>query len=208
MNCSDIRQKLAQPVSSGGEAKLDPLLKEHMQGCELCRHYYSDLQLNRLLQHIDVEGPTPEFFEQSINKAVALSHRTAGRQRVISSMAAAVLVFALAIGFFTLRNDGTDVTETVQHEVQMPVNQRRDISIIIDSDRPRPETTIKVSLAENLRLQGYGDTTELSWDAALSKGENVIQLPLILQGEDGGYVEVSYQAGSDRGAVRIAVNKV
>lgn len=208
MNCSEIRQKLAPSIASGGEASLDPALKEHLRGCELCRQYYSDLRLNRLLRQIVVEEPSPGFVEQSIGKAVAVTPRTAAAHYLMSGIAAAVLVFALAIGFVTLRNDSMDVAERVQHEVRMSVNQSQNISIIIGSDRPRPETKITVSLAKNLRLQGYGDTTELSWETALSEGENVIELPLILQGEGGGYVELSYQAGSDRGAVRIAVNKV
>jgi len=207
MKCSEIRQRLQQIVYSHEVRMNDPQVAAHLQQCELCRQYCTDLQLKQRLRQVIIEEPSPGFIERSINKAVTSAPQPAAGGRYLNGGVLVVaLVMALMVGFILLP-DKTVPLQTVQHQLQMAVNQPRDISIVIDSEQPQHNARIKVSLAKNLRLKGYGDTTELSWETALSSGENVIQLPLVLQGNGGGYVEVSYQVGGQQGAVRITVSK-
>ncbi|MCF7982290.1 MAG: hypothetical protein K9K86_09920 [Pseudomonadales bacterium] len=207
MNCSELRQKLLDNLVPIDEISSDPQVLSHLESCTLCQHFCQDYQLDEMLRKIVVPPPSPGFVERSI--AVAIAQNAPTTSHHLLTAAAAVVILTLTFGLIYNQDiDQADITQTQQHRMKMAVNQTKNIHVVIESNTYQANATIKVSWAENLFLQGYESIHELNWQTELLEGKNVIKLPLILQGDAGGYVDISYESGIDAGSVRVVVSKV
>ena len=210
MNCNDARQKLTHIITDQVSIDTDAQLLEHLKSCELCQTSYTDLQLGHVLQQISVPSLPPGFVEQSIARAIEQHQTRRSLYPVVDRVAVAVLVFAISIGVGVIvqHNDGQLDSRTTYHATPMAANQTNDIHVVIESDSFHADTSITVSLAGNLQLAGYEHAQKLNWQTDLKPGKNVITLPLITQGSEGGHVDVAYHTGEDSGGVRVVVSEV
>lgn len=90
--------------------------------------------------------------------------------------------------------------------VALILNQAVPINVVIDSDAEQLGATITVSLADNVMLDGYPDNRELTWQADLKQGKNLLTLPLIINNTDAGHFDIAYQAGGQ--THRVTVNLI
>jgi len=208
MNCLEAQQKLGGIIEAGEAIGLDSQLKAHLGSCELCQHRHSDLQLKHTLHQIAVPEPSAKFVEQSIKHAISEHDGGTKKYRALAGSAAAMLFFAMTFSFVFKQDAGLLNGEAEGlYEMQMAINQTKNINVVLQSDSYRANATIRVLVAENLQLQGYDNNRELSWQTELVEGKNVITLPLILQSAAGGYVDITYRSGADTGTLRVSVSE-
>lgn len=208
MNCTEIRQVIDQlPEQSAPEGEL----AEHLRDCELCQHYYSDWLLERELAELQVPDPSPEFLAKAIRNAVgkpAAQSPPARRSgwRWPSAVAASVVV-ALA-GLFALW-DSTPIEDSVQFADLVPIQSdyyREEVRIVIYSTEDRDNAELSIELAEDLELEGYAGKQRLAWNTRLSKGANVLTVPVLVRNQ-GGEVRVRSHFGDANHEVRVQVAK-
>ena len=89
---------------------------------------------------------------------------------------AASLVLGMAVGAFLVI--GSAPVQTVALRVERPENVR----VMFNSAMPLQAATLHLALPENLELVGYRDQRELTWQADLREGGNLLQLPVIARG--------------------------
>jgi hypothetical protein len=159
------------------------------------------------LRAMPVPEPRPGFVDRALREAVRAAAPAQQRRRwwagfgrreawwgaAVGAMAATLAVVALlprpaAVGG--------------AHEVALALNEAREISVVIDSERELTDATIKVYVSGGVELQGFGDQPAIEWTATLGQGANVLALPVYarLPGE-GRLVAVVEHGGRTKRAV-------
>lgn len=84
--------------------------------------------------------------------------------------------------------------------------QRDQIRIVIYSKEDRDKAELSIELAEDLELEGYAGKQRLAWNTKLSKGKNVLTIPVLVRNK-GGEVRVTSHFGDASHEVKIQVPK-
>ena len=205
MNCTDIRDKIREAVESDRPVGKDEPLARHIAACELCRRFYSDLVLDSRLTRSLEEMPVPELPADFAARMVrhAVSRRRAGSRRkfFMGLSAAAALIITIGVSIMIKDIDPADTVATVA----IPVGGGETVRIRIDAVEPRKNATLAIALAGDVELEGFPDRHQIQWQADLSKGGNLLTIPLMLKDRDGGAVNVRYNYNGTEKAVRIRV---
>lgn len=166
----------------------------HVGHCELCRSLYSDAVLSCALKGMPVPEMRPGFEAAAIQHAVK---RNRGRRRVrafASAAAAAVLVAAISLGLFFERPESDRHAElSPETEVSDEVAFEQTLRILIDAADYRANAALSIDLDENLALKDYPGQRSLEWNTDISRGRNLLELPVVLTGGDEGTLRIRYQ---------------
>ena len=63
--------------------------------------------------------------------------------------------------------------------VALALNESREVSLVINSERALEGATIHVYVTGSVGLNGYGEQQEIEWHTSLTKGANLLSLPVI-----------------------------
>ncbi len=206
IKCASVKEKLARLVEYSAFPPEESAVYQHLSQCDICQHYWTDLQLNKKLRALDVPPMQPGFVNQAIATAVVRGSRLSLRKTSNLWAMAAVLLLGVTLGFF-LGDRGSlfMLSEPLSAPVELVVDQTRPVNVIIDSDVDIGDAVIRIVLADNMEIDGYPDTQELSWTAELRKGKNLLTLPLRIRDTGVGYLEVAYSDGLSEHKVRVDV---
>jgi hypothetical protein len=62
--------------------------------------------------------------------------------------------------------------------VVLALNESRDVSLVIDSERALEDATIRLSVTGSVALAGYEQQQEIEWKTSLTQGPNLLSLPV------------------------------
>jgi hypothetical protein len=63
--------------------------------------------------------------------------------------------------------------------VVLALNESRDVSLVIDSERALEDATIRLFVTGSVTLAGYEQQQEIEWKTSLTEGPNLLSLPVI-----------------------------
>lgn len=190
MNCHEIQTLLNDP-----DAELNAEVRRHLDSCDLCRYYQSDKLLLRTLRGWHVE----ELADRQVNRLIrrGVSHHRASPRFGIAGQglaAAALLLTGVFMGFILAdARFQSQPSNTVTSAV--PSAPVKEVHLVIQSPEEMQDATIHISLGDNLAIDGYPGTRELSWQTSLVKGSNLLTLPLVMPESERSYLELSYSDG-------------
>lgn len=206
MNCSQVRERMTASDSLKSPETIGWELQSHLRVCEPCRHYFSDRLLEEKLSALVIPNPGIDFVDRAIGKAIE-ANRVDRRHLVNGPALAAMLLLGVFLGLILSKNYSADTSPTVtQTPIALWVNQVKPVNVVIDSSDKIEDATISIELAENIEIDGYPGTREISWKTSLLKGKNLLTLPLIMQSGSEGFMDVSYRAGNKVYKTRVPVN--
>jgi hypothetical protein len=83
----------------------------------------------------------------------------------------------------------------------------REIGVAIEATEAMPGATLTISLEGGIDLVGFGDRRELSWQADLDSGTNMLSLPIIAHSLESGTLtaRVDHGAGTKLISVRVEI---
>jgi len=204
MKCPDAQKALREALENNQRSGTDKCF-QHLSDCDLCRHYYSDLLLGDKLKSMQIPEPSTDFVENCIARAVTAQKVSIGIPANLWSMVAMLLIGIMLGVMFASHQPAFDAPSAFSHPLAMVANKTKLINVVIDSDEYQSNATIIITLADNVEIEGYPDTRELSWQTELLKGKNLLALPLILHGGSEGYFEISYTASEGTQRVRVDI---
>ena len=174
MTCQDIDNLLQDFIDDELSPSDYERVTAHHQSCADCSQKYQQaLSVISILQNFDVTPSTPDFADRVIAQAFAGQQNTKRiPRRVPAAIAASFVLIALISVILNLKfPTQNDVVVLNGDEITV-------IKVAIDSAQAIDGVSMSIDLSDNLQISGYENLKELSWKANLSKGTNVIALPI------------------------------
>jgi hypothetical protein len=174
-------------------------MQSHVESCPGCRRGYGAAgALRAALRTLPAPALRPGFAERALAKAAA-APRT-GRQAVLGMALAASVVLGLGVAaiLFAVR------PEPVQTLV-LTERQPESVRLMFNADKPLSGATLSLTLPENVEIVGYGERRELTWQADLGAGGNLLRLPLIAHGPAGGELVARLTLGASSRTFRLKI---
>lgn len=197
MNCQETRDQIKVCKAQARELNIE--LSTHLESCELCGHWYADLELDSALNAFHVPAPRDDFVDRVIDAASQnIGHQT--RMRAFA-MAAAVAVIGVAIGLFLGRGQAPDVV----FEVAMVPYEERLVEVVIDTATAHEQATLTIELASSLEIVGFPEQRTIQWQTDLAAGKNLLKLPLRLSRDTDTYFTVLMNYGATEQTMRVDV---
>ncbi len=205
MNCPDIRQRIRDAMQQDRPMGHDETVFQHLHHCELCRSAYNDAMLVQALR----EMPVPELPDDFAARAIRSAVRKNRVQRIRSfiSISAAALLIIVAGGVF-LRG----YPDFFRHPAPLSDNGivtangiEQTVRVMIEAMESRQNATLAIDLGDNIALKNFPGYRQLTWQTDLTRGRNLLELPLVLQDDADGYVDIRYRYNGKEQAVRIPV---
>lgn len=160
------------------------LVSDHQKECSACRKRYQDaLLVMKALKDIRVPPASAGFADRVIGNAT--KSESPPTRRIFPYVAAGIaasfiFLFFLASAIINPDLNNQDVTlVSIGDEVKT-------IKLAIESAHTVDSIKMTIDVSEGLEISGYPDQKNISWNARLEKGTNIIALPIsAIAREDG-----------------------
>ena len=88
----------------------------------------------------------------------------------------------------------------------LALNESRDVSLVIDSERDLEGATIRLYVTGSVALAGYEQQHEIEWMTSLTQGANLLSLPVVARAPGDGRVvaEIEHEGRTRRVSVGAA----
>jgi len=134
------------------------------------------------LRDMPVPEPRAGFVDRVLAKAVAGAPTPAPRgfrgllRRHATWWAAAAGALAATIAWLTLtRFTGAPLEPTLV----LSLHESREVPLVIDSERELDGATIRIHVSGSVALDGYDPRQDVEWQTSLTRGANLLSLPVI-----------------------------
>jgi hypothetical protein len=162
------------------------------------------------LSAMPVPEPTPGFEDRVLAKATAAPVVARGslrdafrRPSTWWAAAAGALAATLAcVAFFWKQPDALAGASVV-----LALNESREVSLVIDSERALEDATIRLYVTGSVTLTGYEQQQEIEWKTSLTEGPNLLSLPVFGRAAGSGSVvaEIEHDGRTRRMSVVLHV---
>lgn len=196
MNCGQAVDLLTGPPDEATAAQRQAA-KDHAVHCPDCRSAIVAVHSLRLASLAPIPAARPGAMERTLRAAsgpVRPGIAAAGRFW-LGMCAGAALAASVALAVVWLAPSGTGFDSTATPQLQMALNETRDVNISLTTAKALTDAEIVVSLNGAVGLSGYAGQRELRWRTNLTAGTNQLTLPIVATGTEGGQVLVEVLHG-------------
>lgn len=203
MNCTEITTLIDDYIDCELTPSMRQAFESHVSSCAACQK-----QLDRskhmlsALANLPIEPPS-EHFEQRVFSEVRHKYNRKHHYTFAAGFATAIaasfmLWFVSNIFFMPPETPETPAISIAMHEI-------RTVRLMIDAGVDIKQAQLSIDLPENMRIDGYPQNTQLSWQTDLSQGHNVLSLPLIAVEHGEGELVARLTYGEKTREYRIAI---
>ncbi len=231
-DCKTARSKLDDLVHGALPQAEAHTIEQHISGCEACAAARAEaVSLAAALRAMPVPELRAGFAQAALAAAVA---QDAGRKQATAPAPRAarrrnplfgfapwrgfapwlgVATGAIAAGILVVSLWGLprDAAVPQGEEAQVPAQftlalyEPREIAIAIDAEQPMPGARLTVRVEGGIELVGFGDTRELSWEADLDAGTNMLSLPVLAYSLEQGRLTALVEHGARTERIELAI---
>jgi hypothetical protein len=200
LDCTTVRPKMDALVHGELSASEAAACSRHVQDCETCAAALAEAEALRAALR---SMPVPALRAGFAAEALATARRQAGIGAARSQQAAVSaparnrlrhrdswswwggLAAAMAAGVVLATLWGLPRSMLSEPEVsatpplRLALHEPQEITIAIDTEQAMPGARLTVRVDGGIELVGFGATRELSWEADLEQGTNVLALPVL-----------------------------
>ena len=193
MKCTDINTHSDDYLDGELSLEQQQLFEQHLAGCKHCATMISGLQnILQGLKRLPVVEPSADF-ETRVFKEVRKLHPTREKRHFVAGFATAMAAgFALwfVSTLFVVQQQSLDMPDVMT----VALNESQNVRLLFDAPSDIDRVTLSLGLPGNVEISGYPGQSELIWETSLSKGQNVLSLPVmaIQKGSGELVAELSY----------------
>jgi hypothetical protein len=227
MNCTDFNNLLDDYCDGELGAEVKSRCDAHLATCQICTDSLATHRnLLSALRSMPIVGPSDGFEERVLSIAAAQNatsqnntHHRRGFMMGFGSAAVAALALWAVIGMSPSIMKGNDNAaqqiakvetnaEKSVPEISIALNQKRDIQLAFYSSRDLKGAQITLQVPQNVAVAGFPGQRKLVWKTNLAKGNNLLRLPLVANGAQGGELvaHIEYKGKIKTLKVKLAVN--
>lgn len=206
MNCNKVRERLDDYLDGELDTLARSAVREHLGGCAGCRARLEALQ-DLVARLADLPAPSPAAgFEDRVLQQARRAHevrsRVRGNQGWLAFALAASLLAGVGIGLQVDR--GAPQVAALQ-PVAVVLDQPRTLKLLFRSARDVDDVTFTLQLPEGVEVDGFPGLREISWQAGLKSGANLLPLPLVAHTARGGVLLARVREGDRSRTFRLDV---
>ncbi len=223
MNCTDTQKVLDNYLDGDLITKDKQAIEAHLQQCTACQQELDDAKVTRrMLSDLPVELPADDFEERVLRKVYKhYAQKEAAVKRdnkfmagFSTAVAAGLVIWVANIIFIAPDNstsgnmtaNNTTADKTIDTQViTVAMNQVQTIRLMLGSQNNVEQVTLSLGLPDNIRLKGYESRKKLVWKTRLTKGENILSLPVKAIANGQGNLIAQVQYGNKTKRFRILV---
>ena len=175
MNCREIDDLLQDFIDDELSPADTELVAAHLGACSACAGKQQDaLDVIDVLKNVEVPPATADFASRAIAGAGRAAQRPLIRfpGKLATGIAASLVALALVFVF-----SDSKITQ-LDNAVVLLGDEVKVVKVAIDSARAIDGVRMTIDISENLEISGYENQKEISWNADLKQGTNVIALPI------------------------------
>ena len=187
MKCIEANNLLQEYIDDALSPAEQEKIAEHHQQCPACaERYLAALGIIRMLKTVDVVSPRPGFTSR------VLDHATEGpdsknRTGILSNLPASAIAASVAI-LAVVSLVWTLLPTPAAQVIRLEGNEIRVVKVAIDSTHQIDNVKMTIGVSENLEISGYENVKNISWEASLNPGINVISLPVLALKQGNGVI--------------------
>ncbi|MFQ5610435.1 MAG: zf-HC2 domain-containing protein [Woeseiaceae bacterium] len=208
MNCTDCTGLLDQYLD-GELAELEAAsVKSHSEGCGDCSGLLKrKIALRQGLRAMPFEEPEDGFYDRVLENTLIETQRHASRFWATAGIGTAVAAGIIALAVALLPVDYSHDVDAVELEgVTIALNLEKTVRISFDSINDLDGATLTVQLPPGVEIAGYGDRKEISWSTNVSKGVNILALPIVVTSGAGGTIVAHVEHAGKTKAFKLDVS--
>lgn len=204
MNCTDINTLLDSYLDDQLDAFQRHSFEAHVAQCNHCQQQLARAQqILAELRQQPVPAASRHFRQQAF--AAVRQHHTKKPPAYIFATGFASAIAASFILWFSASLLFTSPELPQAPAISIAMHEIHTVRLMIDAGADISQARLSIGLPENMRIDGYPQNTQLTWQTDLRQGQNVLSLPLkaIDSGEGEMIARVSY--GETTREFRIAI---
>ncbi|NOY63146.1 MAG: hypothetical protein GXP10_08355 [Gammaproteobacteria bacterium] len=217
MNCEIFQTQLDDYLDGELTPQAEHSAQQHLTRCSSCRHSVEQAKLiQKALHTLQPPMMSKSFAQRAIKNAVKHHHHR--RQGFVwgfsSALAASIALLFVAAIFMQQQRNTTDPVTTfaatspnqVLQQVTISVGSPQTVNLLFDLAQSMEGATLSIVLPANVELAGFPGQREISWQANLRQGPNILPLPLKGITRSSSDLIASIEYAGKRKAIRIHVN--
>jgi len=206
MNC-DIVHGLLDSAEHEIPAAVKTQLDAHLGKCPAC---YQAWQLKRLVTALLQVSPEPNvpdnLGERLLPRVFKLASHRHIRRIALSVAMAAVLVLGLALGFLLNRQLQPVPDYAVRSgKLILQSEHPTTVQVAFNSGAALDQVQFTIDLPAGMHIAGQPGRRHLSWVGTLSKGRNLLELPVVAHAGTAGIMTAKLRRGESRREFRLSV---
>lgn len=195
MNCWETRLRLDDYLDARLDGAAARAVEAHLAGCPDCSdHLRVERLLRERLRELPVPPPSGHFARRVLAGARAYRRPAPPPRRGYRLLAAAAALAVVAGGALLALRPYPAMPEQV---VRVAGGSVQPLRLVFNSPASLSGVTLRVDLPAGVELAQYPGVRELTWQADLKPGANLLALPVIVRGS-GGTVLASVSLGAER----------
>jgi len=196
MKCTDIQKYLDDYLDDAMSLGEQKAVESHIEQCTSCKHAMDEHKnIREALSTLPVEKTSLDFEQKTFSEV--RSHYGIGGGRYFGNRFTAgfatAMVASLALWFtssmYLPQLDDSDSQQGQQLAMQVisvTTSKSRTVKLLFDAASDLADVTLIVQLPNNIEIEGYAGQKQLVWQTKLTKGQNVLALPVIAVGNGQG----------------------
>ncbi|MCP3849687.1 MAG: zf-HC2 domain-containing protein [Gammaproteobacteria bacterium] len=205
MNCEQCSNLLNDYLDGTLSDEFEEQFQKHLEQCAHCRASYNgSFILNKALKTFPVPEPD-EQFEQRMFDGLEQVDVQSGPHWITALISGAIAASIMMWFVFISGTLSTDIGLD-QVIVSLPFQQRKDVQLVFNSPIDIKGAHFTITLPTNVEVYGRPGVHELSWQAQLQSGNNLLTLPLISKGNVDGELVARLNSGDNSKVFIIKLN--
>lgn len=188
MNCTQIHNFLDDYLDDAISADEKNAIELHISDCTSCHQLVEETKaIRRALRSLPVAEASPDFEDRvfsAVHKHYGVTNYTAStddvtaksNNRFFAGFSTAIAA-SLALWFASTMYE-SQFDEVFPQVVNLAMSQVKTVRLVIDAPTDLDDVTLSVVLPENAELEGYTGQKQIVWQTKLTKGQNVLALPV------------------------------
>jgi hypothetical protein len=215
MKCAEFNQGMDDFLDDELDGDLidgqQAVMQAHLESCEACREAFGKArEIQQSLRAMSIPEPSDGFADRVMRVAVERNtahHHRRGFAVGFGSAVAAGLALWLVVGMLPMQ-PGQQPEEGAVSEISIAVNEPREVTLAFHSARALEGAKISIQLPENVALVGYPGRRTLEWETDLAEGNNILRLPVVATGAEGGQLVAVLEHGNKTRTLKINLKAV
>ncbi len=207
MNCQQTQQNIDDYLDGLLVTGQLELFDAHLKSCPACRAcLFNAEQLLSELKRLPVPVMRDGFAQQALTRAAGEPSKQGHRSAFAAGFGSALVAgFALMLVVVTLLPGGDPLGDGLV-EVAISLEMPETVNLAFDLTQAMEGATLSIILPDNVEVVGYPGLSQLSWQADLHAGRNVLPLPLIGVALAQGELLASIEQGGKKKMIRLKIN--